>query len=139
MSVRAAVYHVGRCCLCGNTGPLAGGELRAGVELMAGQGAEGNILTVFLSTLQNSRSTSSSSVNYAHHSSYSYHMLDSDCRNIMNTAFSLIGVQNGCAPELMICYCRIVFFRGHVIFAVERYCCIADFNFRGSIQSLYNN
>ena len=35
-------------------------------------------------------------------------------------------------------YCRTGFFRGHVIFAVERFCCIADFNFRGFLPSLYS-
>ena len=40
-------------------------------------------------------------------------------------------------PEKTI-YCRTGYFRGHVIFAVERFCRIVDFNFRGFLPSLYS-
>ena len=47
-----------------------------------------------------------------------------------------------CAPTQRVkkyqIYCKTGFFRGHVIFTVERFCRIADFNFRGSIPSLYS-
>ena len=44
--------------------------------------------------------------------------------------------QHHTLPKLY--YCRTGYFRGHFIFAVERFCRIADFNFRGFLPSLYS-